>query len=162
MFETASRVCALINTRLVYLRCCCCCLVIKRDNLSWPVFFFSPHSNILSKLSKLVADQGLITQKNTFKRVKWSALVSSSLMPNVERGRGRKRTRAQREQWVVREKKTEILSEMLLSLSPPFIWSYMWVSGIERLQVVETAIGRLCVSGIDRQQSSEAATGYVV
>lgn len=47
-------------------------------------------------------------------------------------------------------------------IPPPFIWSYFRVSGIERLQVVEAAIGCLCVSRIDRQQSEEAATGYVL
>lgn len=40
--------------------------------------------------------------------------------------------------------------------------SHTWAGGIERLQVAETAIGCFCVSGIDRQQSGEAATGYVV
>lgn len=61
----------------------------------------------------------------------------------------------------------EILSERRTKKKQRFLFLFMfscfvWVSGIERLQVVQTAIGRLYVSGIDRQQSGEAATGYVL
>lgn len=56
--------------------------------------------------------------------------------------------------------KKSVLTDMLPT--PPFVWSCSWLAGIERLQVVETAIGYFCVSWIDRQQSGEAATGFVV
>lgn len=61
---------------------------------------------------------------------------------------------------ILSERRTKKKYRFLLFL---FMFScFVWVSAIERLQVVQTAIGRLYVSGIDRQQSGEAATGYAL
>lgn len=63
-----------------------------------------------------------------------------------------------------RNKWKEICRKVKYSCCLPFYATLLHVgfSGIERLQVVQTAIGCFYVSGIDRQQSGEAATGYVL
>lgn len=63
-----------------------------------------------------------------------------------------------------RNKRKEICIKVKYSCCLPFYATVLHVgfNEIEKLQVVQTAIGCLYVSGIDRQQSGEAATGYVL